>query len=49
MVDIKPQKEFNLKDEVKPIVLANNLDNALVKEINEVTDLLADALTTGAL
>jgi len=35
MVDIKPQKEFNLNEETKPIVLTNNLDNKLVKEVNE--------------
>ena len=29
MVDIKPQEKFNLLEEVKPIVLANNLDNKL--------------------
>ena len=36
MVDIKTQKEFNLDEEVKPIVLANNMDNDIVKKINEI-------------
>ena len=36
MVDIKPQEKFNLLEEVKPIVLANNLDNKLAMQINEL-------------
>lgn len=38
MVDIHEQLELNLLEESKDIVLTNNLDNELVKQVNEALD-----------
>lgn len=38
MIDIKEQKEFNVKTEQKNFVFANNPESALFKEINSIFD-----------
>ncbi len=46
MTDIKEQKEFNLLEEKKNIVITNNLKNSIVKEINNLLDGKLEELTT---
>ena len=46
MTDIKEQKEFKLLKEKKNIVITNNLNNSIVKEIDKVLDGKLEELTT---
>ena len=46
MIDIHEQKEYSLKEEKNDIVITSNLENDLVKEINEALGLVIEKIAT---